>query len=185
MSGLWPEYWKEYCHSILKNIWLMFSKIIKYRTGNHELPVETGRWDDIPSNERKCKICTTDYIGDEYNYCFTCDFFKSDKKLYLKPYFYVKPSMRSIGSFLPQPMKQRSLNYQNLLQLLWKSFRVDCFFQMIETNYVPIYMKINHIFFVNQGQFPIMDYTSNTIILYFTVHCIYVLCLNYCITCLR
>ena len=24
----------------------------------------------------------------------------------------------SIGSFLPQPMKQRTLNYQNLLQLL-------------------------------------------------------------------
>ena len=25
-----------------------YSKIIKYRTGNHRLPVETGRWDDIP-----------------------------------------------------------------------------------------------------------------------------------------
>ena len=30
----------------------------------------------------------------------------------------------SIGSFLPQPMKQRSLNYQNLLQLLLKKFSV-------------------------------------------------------------
>ena len=27
-----------------------YSKIIKYRTGNHRLPVETGRWDDIPLN---------------------------------------------------------------------------------------------------------------------------------------
>ena len=35
-----------------------YSKIIKYRTGNHRLPVETGQWDDIPLNERKCKICT-------------------------------------------------------------------------------------------------------------------------------
>ena len=48
-----------------------YSKIIKYRTGNHRLPVETGRWDDIPLNERKCKICTTDDIGDEYHYLFT------------------------------------------------------------------------------------------------------------------
>ena len=51
-------------------------KIIKYRTGNHRLPVETGRWDDIPLNERKCKICTEDDIGDEYHYLFTCDFLR-------------------------------------------------------------------------------------------------------------
>ena len=91
----------------------------------------------------------------------------------------------SIGSFLPQPMKQRSLNYQNLLQLLWKSFLCRLFFQMIEINYVPINMKINHIFFVVKGQFPVKDYIINTIKLYFIVHCIYVLCLFYCITCLR
>ena len=90
----------------------------------------------------------------------------------------------SIGSFLPQPMKQRSLNYQNLLQLLWKSFLCRLFFQMIEINYVPIYTKINHIFFVIKGQFPVTDYIPNTIILYFIVHCIYVLRIFYCITCL-
>ena len=50
-------------------------QIIKYRTGNHRLPVETGRWDDITLNERKCKICITDGIGDSYHYLFTCDFF--------------------------------------------------------------------------------------------------------------
>ena len=80
-----------------------------------------------------------------------------------------------IGSFLPQPMKQGSLNYQNLLQLLWKRFLCRLLFQMIEINYVPIYMKINHIFSVIKGQFPAMDYIPNTIILYFIVHCIYVL----------
>ena len=91
----------------------------------------------------------------------------------------------SIGSFLHQPMKQGSLNYQNLLQLLWKSFLCRLFFQMIEINYVPIYMKINHIFFVIKGQFPVMDYIPNTILLYFIVHSIYVVCLFSCITCLR
>ena len=80
----------------------------------------------------------------------------------------------SIGGFLPQPMKQRSLKYQNLLQLLWKSFLCRLFFQMIEIKYVPIYMKIKHIFFVIKGQYPVMDYVPNTIILYFIVHCIYV-----------
>ena len=38
---------------------------------------------------------------------------------------------------------------------------------MTEIHYVPIYMKINHIFFVIKGQFPVMDYIPNTIIFYF------------------
>ena len=64
-----------------------------------------------------------DDIGDEYHHLFTFDFFKSDRKLYLKPCFYVKPNIHKFWElFLPQPMKQRSLNYQKLLQLLWKSF---------------------------------------------------------------
>ena len=83
----------------------------------------------------------------------------------------------SIGSFLPQQMKQRSLNYPNLMQLSWKSFLCRLFFPMVEPNYVTTDMKINHIFFVIKGQFPVMDYISNTIILYFVKHCIYVLCL--------
>ena len=45
---------------------------------------------------------------------------------------------------------------------------------MIETNYVPTYMKINT---CSKDQFSVIYYVSNTIILYFTVHCIYVLCL--------
>ena len=90
-----------------------------------------------------------------------------------------------IGSFLPRPMKQRSLNYQSLLQLLWKSVLRILFSQMIETNYVPLYMKIYHIFFVIKGQFPVTNYIPNTIILYFIIQCIYVLYLFDCITCMR
>ena len=64
---------EKYLINVLK---FNFSKIIKYRTGNHRLPNETGRWDNIPLNERKCKICTTDDIGNEYHYLFTCDFLR-------------------------------------------------------------------------------------------------------------
>ena len=55
---------------------VLYSKVIKYRTGNHRLPVETGQRDDTPLNERKYNICTTDDIGDEYNYLFTCEFLR-------------------------------------------------------------------------------------------------------------
>ena len=66
------------CSSNLLCRQFYYSKIIKYRS----------------ENERKCKMCTTDDIGDEYHYFFTCDSFKSDRKLYLKPYVNVKPNIR-------------------------------------------------------------------------------------------
>ena len=59
------------------------------------------------------------------------------------------------------------------MPLVCKSFLCILFSQMIETNYVPIHMSINFIFFVIKGKFPVME----TILMYFMVHCIYVLCL--------
>lgn len=46
-----------------------------FRTRNHRLPVEVGRWSSIPLNERVCTFCATD-IGDEYHYIMTCNLFQ-------------------------------------------------------------------------------------------------------------
>ena len=71
----------------------------------------------------------------------------------------------------------RLIKLSKFVGIFMEKFSVNIFFQMIEIDYVPIYMKINQIFFVIKGQFPVMDYIPNTIILYFIVHCIYILCL--------
>ena len=42
-------------------------KYIRFRTRNHRLPVEVGRWRSIPLSDRKCNLCNKD-IGDEYHY---------------------------------------------------------------------------------------------------------------------
>ena len=50
--------------------------LIKSRTNNHRLPVETGGWENIPLNERKCQLCAKNNLGDEYHsiylYLFYC-----------------------------------------------------------------------------------------------------------------
>ena len=101
-----------------------YSKIIKYRTGNHRLPVETGRWDDIPLNERKCKICTIDDIGDEYHYLFTCDYFTSDRKLYLKPYFYVKPNIRKYRELFTSTNETTLIKLSKFVAIIMEKFSV-------------------------------------------------------------
>ena len=101
-----------------------YSQIIKYRTGDHRLPVETGRWDDIPLNERKCKICTEDDFEDEYNFLFTCDFFKSDRKICLKSYFYVKPNIRKYRELFTSTNEATLIKLSKFVAIIMEKFSV-------------------------------------------------------------
>ena len=47
--------------------------LLKLRTSNTRLPVEVGRWDHVPYLERKCLMCNSGVVGDEYHYIFKCD----------------------------------------------------------------------------------------------------------------
>ena len=53
---------ENYLITLPKNFYL---PLIKFRTGNHKLPVETGRWENIPHNDRKCNLCELNQVGDE------------------------------------------------------------------------------------------------------------------------
>ena len=47
--------------------------ITKLRCCNSKIPVETGRWVNIPREERICHLCHNDF-GSEYHYIFECSF---------------------------------------------------------------------------------------------------------------
>ena len=64
--------------------------IIKYRTSNHKLPVETGQWKNVPLDEKICQLCTKSDIDDEFHYLLCCTFFESERKRLLKPYFLIQ-----------------------------------------------------------------------------------------------
>jgi hypothetical protein len=42
--------------------------LCKFRTTNHKLPIETGRWNNIDRVNRICTKCDNITIGDEYQY---------------------------------------------------------------------------------------------------------------------
>ena len=60
--------------------------ITAFRTRNHRLPIEIGRWASIPLNERTCKLCNDD-IGDEFHYIMKCKHFEDLRKKMIKPYY--------------------------------------------------------------------------------------------------
>ena len=64
----------------------------RFRSMNHRLPIEYGRFFRVERAKRKCKLCNNGDIGDEYHYLFICDFFKRDRSLHIPLYFRRQPN---------------------------------------------------------------------------------------------
>lgn len=62
-----------------------------FRTRNHRLPVEIGRWSSIPINERICNLCNNG-IGDEYHYILECNALTEQRRQFIKPYYRRHPN---------------------------------------------------------------------------------------------
>jgi len=67
--------------------------LIRFFTRNHRLPIEIGRWKNIPANDRKCTNCIHD-IGDEFHYVCLCPIFNEDREKYLDRYTRTRPNMQ-------------------------------------------------------------------------------------------
>ena len=69
--------------------------LTRFFTRNHRLNVETGGWqrpNKVPYEQRFCKCCTTE-IEDEYHFIIICPLYEDIRKLFIKPYYRIKPSM--------------------------------------------------------------------------------------------
>jgi hypothetical protein len=76
--------YEEYLNNLeIKDVILL----CRFRIKNNKLPIETGRWQNIPRENRKCILCNRFQIGDEYNYIFECDYFSQKRKQSLLNYF--------------------------------------------------------------------------------------------------
>jgi len=54
--------------------------ITKLRTSSHKLEIETGRYNNIPRDQRICKNCTLNKIEDEYHLLFECHMHGIERK---------------------------------------------------------------------------------------------------------
>ena len=96
--------------------------IIKYRTANHKLPVETGRWENTPYRERKCILCNKNDTGDEFHYLFICPFFMKERCDLLKPYYYRRPNILKYKDLLTSRNKNILLNLAKFVKIIMNKF---------------------------------------------------------------
>ena len=96
--------------------------LMKFRTSNHRLPVETGRYVDIAYEDRKCPFCINS-LGDEFHYLFECTKFKNDRRNFLKPVLYNKPNMMKFISLMQSTNLSELEKLSTFATIIMKSFR--------------------------------------------------------------
>jgi hypothetical protein len=67
-------------------------QLLKFRTGNHFFPIETGRWNNINFEDRSCFLCNINDPPDEMHYLLKCPFFKETRNKYIKKYYTTRPN---------------------------------------------------------------------------------------------
>jgi hypothetical protein len=65
-------------HRLVRFSLFVVLTLCKFRTTNHKLPIEQGRWNNIQRENRKCNLCNLEEIGDEFPYILNCPYFKTN-----------------------------------------------------------------------------------------------------------
>ena len=62
-----------------------------FRTSNHYLFIEIGRWNNIIWEDGLCTLCDISEIPDEFRVLFRCRGFKNSRTQLLRPCFDIRP----------------------------------------------------------------------------------------------
>jgi hypothetical protein len=68
-------------------------ELCRFRTANHKLPIEIGRWNNTNRYNRMCTHCNKNKLGDEFHYILDCPFFEQDRNIYIPKYYYSRTNV--------------------------------------------------------------------------------------------
>ena len=73
---------------------------------NHKLPIENGRWQNIPREQRKCPLCRV-AIGDEYHYVMECRSLLTDRILLIDKKYLTNCNVLKFNAIMNQKQKSK------------------------------------------------------------------------------
>ena len=91
--------------------------MIKFRTRNHRLPIETGNWTRTPIIQRTCNFCNNK-IGDEFHYLLECEQLNDERKKFLKPYYYRRANVFKLEKLMNIENKSEYLKLCKLIKTI-------------------------------------------------------------------
>ena len=91
----------EFENYLIKTPHQFLKFIIRFRTRNHRLPIETGSWSGIKSVERKCPLCKcSSSIADEFHYLLECKSLENERKRFIDKKYYTNPNVIHFKSLM-------------------------------------------------------------------------------------
>ena len=96
--------------------------MIKFRCGNHKLPIVAGRYNNIDRSDRLCPRCDLQKIGDEYHYLFECPIFEVERKRHLTKQYRKRPNIEKMNELFNSTNYSTMLNLAKFCSLIVRSF---------------------------------------------------------------
>ena len=100
----------------------LYINMVRFRTGNHKLPIETGRWNNIEYEDRKCTLCDKNTIGNEFQYVLECSYFRQEKHAYISQTYFVRPNMLKYQKSFSSRDEVIQTNLSKFMGFIMKSF---------------------------------------------------------------
>ena len=94
--------------------------LLKFRTSNHRLPVEVGRYTNIDRHNRLCPFCLA--TGDEFHFLFLCKHFKHARQKYIHRQYTDRPNMYKYYKLMNTDDTQQLQNLAIFVSIITKMF---------------------------------------------------------------
>ena len=100
----------------------LYINMIRFRTGNHKLPIEIGRWNNVDIDDRKCNLCTSNLIGNEFHYLLQCLYFKQDRLIMIPACYWERPNILKYRNILCSNNETCLVNLSKFMGIIMKMF---------------------------------------------------------------
>ena len=96
--------------------------LLKFRTDNHRLPVETGRYHNICYENRICQICKLE-VGDKFHYLFSCPFFSQERNIYIHSKYRINPNIIKYKQLLSHSRPSTLRNLCKFIKIITRTIK--------------------------------------------------------------
>ena len=98
----------------------------KFRTANHKLPVEKGRYTNMLREQRTCNLCDSDHVGDEYHFLLECPALVNLRNKFIPKFFRTNPNFYKYSQLLSIKSGKLLLNLCKFIKEGLTFFKWSC-----------------------------------------------------------
>ncbi len=96
--------------------------LCKFRTSNHKLPIEKGRYTNILRHQRVCNKCELNKLGDEYHLLLECTWYNNLREKHIPSKFWKRPNTFKFGTLVNTKSKRLLLQLAKFVKEAFLSF---------------------------------------------------------------